>query len=91
MNNHDYTNELIQIFEYQSKLLFETNFVGLWWTQAEIGSIYYANVVLLVAMETVQFHIAQMPFFLRMFFALMGPSKNQFGTHEKLGVECKIG
>ena len=36
------------------------------------------------AMETVRFHIAQMSFFLRIFFShLVGPSE-QFDTHEKL-------
>ena len=43
-------------------------------------------------METVRFHIAQMSFFLRIFFEdLVGPSE-QFGTHEKLswGVQGRL-
>ena len=44
-----------------------------------------------VAMETVRFHIAQMSFFLRIFFThLVGPNE-QFGTHEKLSWGFKVG
>ena len=43
-----------------------------------------------IAMETVRFHIAQISFFLRIFFPqLVGPSE-QFGTHEKLSWGCKV-